>query len=146
MAIMKVKCHCGKTIEATVGDCIYNNNFRWYQTYHCKNCGNATEIDDIGNIPPEIKQAIIKQEGEFVLVSTERKNRAKIIYLLKKMPCGDSDLFEMFKEEKTDKIFSGTKNEMAFMRSYLITKGIKESMIECLPLSQESNQSFSENA
>ena len=130
---MEVKCHCGKIIEATVGDCIYNDNFRWYQTYHCENCGNAAEIDGIGNMPPEIKQAIIKQEGESVLVSTEAKNRVKIIYLLKKMPCGDSDLFEMFKEEKTDEIFSGTKNEMTFMRNYLITKGIKESMVElCL--------------
>ena len=126
---MKVKCHCGKIIQATVGDCISNNNFRWYQTYYCENCGNATEIDGIGNIPLEIKQAIIKQEGEFVLISTEKKNRAKIVYLLKKMPCGDSVLFEMFKEDKTDKIFSGTKNEMTFMRNYLITKGIKESMV-----------------
>ena len=145
MAVMKMKCHCGKIIEATIRDCIYNDNFRWYQTYYCESCGNATEIDGIGNIPPEIKQAIIKQEGEFVLVSTQRKNRAKIIYLLKKMPCGDSNLFQLFKEEKTDKIFSGTKNEMTYMKNYLITKGIKESAVECLSLRQERNQNLSDN-
>ena len=56
MAVMKMKCHCGKIIEANVGDCIYNNNLRWYQTYCCENCGNVAEIDGIGNMPLEIKQ------------------------------------------------------------------------------------------
>ncbi|MDE7478063.1 MAG: hypothetical protein K2M91_08955, partial [Lachnospiraceae bacterium] len=116
-----------------------------YQTYYCENCGNATEIDGIWNIPFEIKQAIMMQEGEFVLVSTERNNRAKIMYLLKKMPCGDSALYKLFKEGKTDKIFSGTKNEMTFMKNYLITKGLKENMVEFLSLSQGRNQNFLED-
>ena len=54
-------------------------------------------------------------------------------------------MFEIFKEEKTDKIFSGTKNEITFVRNYLIAKGIKESMVEILALSQERNQNFSED-
>ena len=138
MAVIKMKCNCGMIIESNVGDSIYNNNLRWYQTYCCDNCGNAMEMDGIGDIPSEIKKAIMMQEGSYGLFSSDLKNRNKIIYLLKKMPYKDLDLFDLFKEGKSDEIIRGTQNEVTFIKDYLVTKGVKSCKVKLLLLNQSS--------
>ena len=132
MAVIKIKCNCGKIIEASVGDSIYNNNLRWYQSYYCKNCGNALEMDEIGVIPFEIKKAIMIQEGSCELFLLDYKSRKKVSYLLNKMPYMDSEWFKLFEEEKSNRIVCGTQNEVTFIKEYLEAKGIKECELKVL--------------
>lgn len=130
MAIIRTKCDCGMPIEISVGDAIYDNKLRWYQSYRCNSCGKTLELDDFGKLPPEIESAIMGQEGSYELVLNDLNDRLKIIHLLKKMQYDNFSAFEQFKEKKSDVIIRGTKNEVLLVKNYLEAKGITNCIVK----------------
>ena len=123
MAILKTKCECGQSVQANVGDRIYNNRLYWFQSYYCDNCNGAIEMDGDGEIPPAIKSAILEQEGSFGLFLNDLKDRAKTEFLLKKIPSDYLIMFELFLNKRSDEIIRGTQNEVLLVKNYLKTKG-----------------------
>lgn len=114
------KCMCGGTLNIDGGDFIRDGVYRWYASYRCNTCDKSTEIDgrDIDNIPNDIKALIIKREGIWGLRSTVSKTKIK--YLMDKIlqqKCNDS-FEEIF--------FVGTHNQVKWIKSKLITKGIDD--------------------
>ena len=123
MAILRVKCDCGKIVEANVGDRLCDNKLYWFQSYHCNHCGTIIEVDGIEKIPVEIETAIMEQEGRCGLLLHSSKDRRKADFLLKKHQNSIWDKFELFKENQSDEIAQGTKNEMLHIKSFLESKG-----------------------
>ena len=120
MARLKVKCNCGMTVEANVGDKLFDNKLYWFQSYHCCNCGRTIELDGIEKMPLEIEAAIIEQEGKYRLLLNDSKDRKKTEFLLKKND--NLGIFRQFVEKQSDEIAQGTKNEMLLIENFLKSK------------------------
>lgn len=123
MAILRVKCDCGKIVESNVGDRLCDNKLYWFQSYQCDNCGKIIELDGIEKIPIEIETAIMEQEGRCGLFLNNSKDRRKTEFLLRKQQNSILDKFELFIEKKSDEIAQGTKNEMLYIKNLLKSKG-----------------------
>lgn len=132
MAILKIKCDCGKIIETSVGDKICDNKLFWFQSYHCNYCGKTVEMDCEGMIPSDIKETIITEQGNYGLIICDIKDRAKTEFLLKKMPQGNLFNFKEFLEKKSEEIIRGTQNEVLIVKNYLDKKGMKDCIIRRL--------------
>ncbi len=115
-----VKCTCGNMIHVNAGDSIRDDTYIWYMSYHCDKCGESIEADgyDIDSIPDDVKTAIVKREGEWGLKSLAGK--VKIKFLINKvLQCKNTD----FSEEI---FFVGTQNQVKWVKSRLIKKGMVE--------------------
>ncbi len=130
MAILRIKCHCGHNISASVGDKIYHNRLYWFQSYHCADCGETIEMDSDEQMPTEVKEAIIAEQGKYGLFVSNRKDRVKAEFVLKKMPYGDLFDFMPFLERKSEEIIRGTQNEVLTVKNYLEKKGIHDCSIK----------------
>lgn len=111
------KCGCGKTFYISAGEGIQDGIFRWYVSYHCINCGRNIEMDGTGieSIPKEVQSWIIEKEGLWELKST--KNEIKFQFLLRKL-LGKGGTFR------------GTQNQVKWIKSKLMEKGVMEDELE----------------
>lgn len=74
MAKIKIKCECGNEIDGIVGQVLYENELRWYMSYNCEKCGRVVELDDNDKTPEEIRDVIIKEEGEWKIILKNLKD------------------------------------------------------------------------
>lgn len=130
MAILKIKCDCGRIIETGVGDKIYNNKLYWFQSYFCCYCGKTVEMDSEDMMPSDIKEAIIAEQGSYGLIMCNIKDRKKTEFLLKKMPEGNLFNFKPFLEKESEEIIRGTQNEVLIIKNYLNKKGMKDCIVK----------------
>ena len=84
MATLKIKCDCGKKISSRVGDRIYNNKLYWFQSYSCDNYGKTIEMESGDKMPTDIKDAIMEEGGNYLLILKDIKDRRKVEILLRK--------------------------------------------------------------
>lgn len=115
------KCTCGSSMCINIGESIQGGIFRWYVSYHCNNCGKNIEMDGSGveSIPKDIQALIIEQKGRWGLKSLS--SEIKIKYLLRKIleNYGNLDL-------PKDILYCGTQNQVKWLKSKLIEKGVAE--------------------
>lgn len=124
MAAYFMKCDCGADVLVHVGDKICQDTLCWFRSYHCINCGKAIELDDADEIPPEIRQIILEQDGTYELYLCNEKDRGKAEFLLKKLPVDNMKMCNVFVENKTDVIIRGTQNEVLLVKLLLEKRGI----------------------
>ncbi len=129
MAVLKIKCDCGKNISSKVGNRIYNNKLYWFQSYSCDNCGKTIEMESDDKMPTDIKDAIIEEGGNYVLILKETKDRRKAEFLLKKMPNSSLLSLKPFLERECEEIIKGTRNEVLIVKNYLAKRGIDSCII-----------------
>lgn len=129
MAMLKIKCDCGRIAEVGAGDKICNNKLFWFQSYYCNYCGKTVETDSEDMMPSDIKNAIIAEEGSYGLIICNIRDRAKIEFLLKKMPEDNLFNFKPFLERKSEEIIRGTQNEVLIVKNYLDKKGMRDCMV-----------------
>ena len=125
MAKIKTKCECGNEIDGIVGQVVYENELRWYMSYNCEKCGRAVELDDNDKTPEEIRDVIIKEEGEWKIILKNLKDLTKVVYILKKNY--DFEDIKIFKERIRNGLITGTKSEMMKIKKILSNK-----CIECI--------------
>lgn len=130
MAEIQYQCaECNKENKAKVDQSVVNSKLRWYLSCICNNCNSAVEMDDFGFPPAEIREKILKEEGEWELKanSTESKNKAKIIKILRKsLNLSIKDASKLLKNFPN--IISGTKVEMQWLRELLLSEDIQSSI------------------
>ncbi|GFI04017.1 hypothetical protein IMSAGC005_02861 [Lachnospiraceae bacterium] len=83
MAMLKIKCDCGRIAEVGAGDKICNNKLFWFQSYYCNYCGKTVEMDSEDMMPSDIREAIIAEQGSYGLIICNIKDREKTEFLLK---------------------------------------------------------------
>ena len=117
---------CNKEIKARVNQTIVNSKLKWYLSSICNDCNSAVEMDDFGFPPPEIRQKILEEEGEWELKanSAELKNKVKIIKVLRKalnLSIKDASTFL----KNLPNIINGTKVEMQWLKELLLDNNIQ---------------------
>lgn len=123
MAKIKIRCECGNGIDGIVGQVLYENELRWYMSYKCEKCGRVVELDDNDKTPEEIRDVIIKEEGEWKIILKNLKDLTKVVYILKKDY--DFEDIKIFKERIRNGLITGTKSEMMKIKKSLSNKGIE---------------------
>ena len=101
-----------------------NDNLLWYRSFHCTNCG-ATIEEDGQETPEDIREAILKHDGMWSLSfdsSTPKALTDKVIREV--MGLSLSDVANMSKS-KNDRIISGTKTEVEWLKDKLEKVGVK---------------------
>ncbi len=123
------KCKCGNNLCIDVGDCIRDGEFEWFASMHCNKCGEAMEMDGRGifDLPCEIQQEIINQDGEWGLYS--QCSELKISFALKKIL--HEPINNIFEEKNL--IFKGTRSQVQWLLFKLMEKGIKKEHLEIKP-------------
>ena len=121
------KCKCGKTRNVNVGDCIRDGKYSWYMSSHCEYCGETFEMDgyDIFDIPYDIEQEIIKRDGEWGIIA--KGSVAKINFSLKKILNNE---YHIENVHKGNVIYTGTQEQVKWVKDRLIGKGISEKELE----------------
>ena len=110
----------------------------WYKSFQCSFCSSALEIDGIGFPPEEIRQLIIKDEGEYKLVvnSVKLKNKVKLLKIIHQiLPLSLKQLLTL--KKTFPNMVSGTNIEMKWLKKHLFNEGIKSS-IEPIHPSQDN--------
>jgi len=125
VAKINIKCKCGNNIIANVGDSLYGGILRWYVSYKCEGCGCAVESDGRDEMPSEIKEAIIKEEGMWGIFLQDEKELAKVTYILKKELGFTLEQIKEIKAKLPNELISGTKNEIVRINGILTQKGIR---------------------
>lgn len=121
------KCKCGKEISINVGDYIQDGEYLWHISSHCEYCGETFEMDGHGifDIPYDIREEIINRNGEWLIVASN--SIAKIRFLLKKILYDEYNIDNIQKENV---IYTGTQNQVKWVKDKLIEKGISEKEME----------------
>ena len=102
MAIFIKECECGQSVSVSVGNRIRDNTLWWFQSYHCIKCGKTFEMDSKDEIPFELEQLMLKQDGAYGLYLENSKDRLKVEYLIKKTRLSNIIKCELFLEKKAD--------------------------------------------
>ncbi|MBK1811932.1 hypothetical protein JHL18_15025 [Clostridium sp. YIM B02505] len=125
MAKINLKCDCGSKVTASVGDSLYEGILRWYVSYKCESCGRVVESDGRDEIPSEIKEAILKDEGIWKVILHDRKEFEKVSYILRKQFGFTLGQTKEIDAKLSNELISGTKNEMSRINDVLTEKGVK---------------------
>ncbi len=116
-------CMCGSVFHINAGDSIQNGIYRWYASYHCAKCGSSVEIDGckIDSIPDDIKSLIMKKEGAWRIESLAGKAKTK--YVVNKI------LQDNYLDFEKGIYFTGTENQVKWLKTVLNKKGMMENEI-----------------
>jgi hypothetical protein len=84
MAAIEGHCQvCGSAVVVVVGQYADRGRLRWHRGYSCGKCGNKIAEDGIGMPPGVIRRAVLAQEGQWMLVVHELRNRARALSSLR---------------------------------------------------------------
>ncbi|MDE5597820.1 MAG: hypothetical protein K2J04_08305 [Lachnospiraceae bacterium] len=121
------KCKCGKNRIINVGDCIRDGKYSWYMSSHCEYCGETFEMDGYGifDIPYDVEREIIKRDGEWSIIA--KGSVAKINFTLKKIL---NNKYYIENVHKGNVIYTGTQEQVKWVKDRLIEKGISEKELE----------------
>ena len=121
------KCKCGKNLRVNAGDRIQDGKYVWSISSYCEYCGEAVEMDGHGifDIPHNVKENIISTNGEWGIIA--KNSNGKIRFLLKKILYNEYNIKNIHKENV---VYSGTQNQVNWVKDKLIAKGISEEEIE----------------
>lgn len=127
--ILKI-CDCGNECRAEVGQSFISGKLTWYLSYKCMSCGKATEIDGSGDIPVEVRQAILEKDGTWGLVIDNSNNISSVLKTLRKEL--NLSLQEVTKLKKLIPgiVLKGTKIEMARLKEVLYINNVMTSVSE----------------
>ena len=84
MATMQRPCStCGATATVAFGQRLLGGELRWSGRETCSSCDAIVEFDDFGDIPDELKPAILEDEGEWELVLSDGADRLAALKVLR---------------------------------------------------------------
>ncbi|WP_252243961.1 MULTISPECIES: hypothetical protein [unclassified Clostridium] len=127
--ILKI-CSCGTTSLAEVGQSFINGKLRWYLSFRCPCCGKANEIDGMDDIPIEIRDAILQQEGEWGLVIEDSSKVSSVLKVLRRELNLSFNEIVRLKKSIPGIVLTGTKIEMERLREALSFNNINSSILK----------------
>lgn len=143
MVLVQDYCHdCHKFIPFTIEQTVVNNKLRWYISYNCNFCGSSMQFDEIGLPPEEIRQQILKDEGEWEIIikNFDKQKQTLTKSLRKTLQLSTVELHQKLKtlRENPSILHSGTKSEMEWLYIHLKSDDIESIFLQ--PKIAESNK------
>ncbi len=74
MAQLTSPCTCGGTEVFAFGQHLSGRELVWWGSTRCDACGSQTEFDDYGDLPDDLKQIMLQDEGEWELAVAPGEN------------------------------------------------------------------------
>ena len=99
----------------------------WSGYANCKSCGSTIEFDGQGDLPEELKPAILVEEGEWQLVLDDQNDVVPALRVLrqyKQVPIQDAKT--MLKDMR------GTKTTLAWIQDGLRQVNISSTLVRCV--------------
>jgi len=121
---------CKCEIDMTVAQTVINRNLKWYKSYSCPFCGSALELDGDSFPPNEIRKIFLDNEGEWSISFGEQDiYKVAIMKILRQnIDISISQVNQMLKQFPNS-LISGTKTEMAWIKSIFESAGIQVSLV-----------------
>ncbi len=112
--------NCSAASTRGIGQSFAPGELVWSESFHCPSCGCATEADDCGFPPPEIRDVLITAHGlwglHIDLTGSARISACKILHCDLNTDFGD---VPAMKSRIPGIVYVGTKTEMEWLRSRL---------------------------
>lgn len=125
MVIVEGSCsRCGSPVQVAVGERVVRDNMVWYRSYQCQVCGNRIEEDGRGTPPEEIRNAVLKQEGEWSLVVEGSGGPAVLKALRHVLQLSVTDTAEL-RKRLPGEIVRGTRAEVERLVLLLDREGVQ---------------------
>ncbi|MBZ8181727.1 hypothetical protein [Oscillatoria salina] len=123
MALISSQCYdCKQLIKFEVQQTIINQKLRWYLSGNCHLCGSSIELDDVGFLPENLRQKILKEEGEWkIIIKNYAQNKSVIIKCFRQiLNISTVEAYRKIQEtvNNHDFIYRGTKVEIEWLLSY----------------------------
>ncbi|QDV18949.1 hypothetical protein Pan153_36100 [Gimesia panareensis] len=117
---------CGATVVVNYYQHLTGGELLWSGQSTCESCGANIEFDDRGDLPEELKPAILAEEGEWQLVLDDRNDIVPALRVIRErlqVPLQES------KAILND--LRGTKTTLAWIQDGLRQENISSTLIPC---------------
>jgi DNA-directed RNA polymerase subunit RPC12/RpoP len=130
MAKLEVRCdHCGKDILMDVNQTMaYGDQLVWNGSYLCSYCGSQIEVDGGEDIPEDVRNAILAQQGEWALNVTETSRIVPILKVLREALHLSLGMIAQCKERMPGIVATGTRAEMERLHLLLLAEHLESSV------------------
>lgn len=123
-------CSCGTTSLAEVGQSFISGRLKWYLSFRCPCCGKANEVDGMEDIPIEIRDAILQQEGEWGLVIEGSNKASSVLAILRRELNLSLNEIARLRKLIPGIVLTGTKTEMEKLKEVLSINNISTSILK----------------
>jgi hypothetical protein len=109
---------CGGQREVQFGDRVGPMGLTWSMSKRCRSCNDALEVDDYGPLPPDFRQAVIVEGGEWTL-RTNAVDRVALMNVVK-------EAFKTSLAEAQERVgdLRGTRAEMEWLKELMRRRGL----------------------
>ncbi|KAA0133003.1 hypothetical protein FYZ48_24475 [Gimesia chilikensis] len=117
---------CGSTEVVIYGQRLIAGELCWSGRATCESCGSIAEFDGRGELPEDLRPAILAEEGEWQLVLDDRKDTVRALRVIRErlqVPLQES------KALLND--LRGTKTKLAWIQDGLRQENISSTLILC---------------
>jgi len=130
MAKISKICSCGTTSLAEIGQSFISGKLRWYLSFKCPCCGKANEVDGMDDIPIEIRDAILQQEGKWGLIIEDTNKTLSLLAILRKELNLSLNEIARLRKLIPGIVLTGTKIEMERLKEILSFNDISTSILK----------------
>ncbi|WP_375767452.1 hypothetical protein NR798_38110 [Archangium gephyra] len=85
---MECSCsRCGKPASVYIGEASAGGRLVWSRAFVCEHCGAAWEEDGHGVLPPELREVVLQQQGEWCVdvLSGDSGTRVRALQVLREL-------------------------------------------------------------
>ena len=113
--------NCGQNSHMTAAQTVVEGALRWYESYLCRFCGAAQEIDGTGFPPDDIRDSLLKAEGrwEIRLLQQEINKVAAMKVLRTTLDLSLLEAKQILGLPLSKPFFYGTRTEMLWLKRCL---------------------------
>jgi len=130
MAKISKICSCETTSLAEIGQSFISGKLRWYLSFKCPCCGKATQVDGMDDIPIEIRNAILQQEGKWGLIIEDVNKTPSLLAILRKELNLSLNEIAQLRKLIPGIVLTGTKIEMERLKEILSFNDISTSILK----------------
>lgn len=115
---------CGKEGQLHVGQSVFREELRWYESLNCDECGLRTEADGIGFPPACIRERIVSINGNWKLELTHIKSIPAVAKVLREhLSLGAKEVLGILRAQSGEGVYRGTKAEVLWLSNLLEKAG-----------------------
>ncbi len=111
---------CGAEGQLRVGQSVFREELRWYESVSCSQCGMRAEVDGVGFPPVFIRERIIAKNGYWKLVLKDVKSVPAVAKVLREhLDLGAKEVLAIMRVQNDEGIYKGTNAETLWLSNLL---------------------------